>query len=288
MEERKRNCFDYMIAMVPAGLFGIFYFGKRSLWVILLSVLVVCLLYGIVLKVKKKSLKELSLAVYMGMFLAYSLPAATDFKIVALGALLTVLFMSFTWKENRFWIHPALGARMILQIFFNKELTTYIIHNRQYRISLSSLKIGNQINVKNVFFGTTAGTIGETCVIALGMAALYLFFQHRLKIKRSIIFGLAFVIAIGLTTRRIADLSFLFAEVCSGGLLFLTVFVLSDEDFKINHQILDWICPILVGLAIGIFRTYGPLDEPVYMIFGIASLLIGICNYKLFLDEKKE
>ena len=114
------------VALMPAAGFGIYNFGIRALWVILVTVASTVLtefLFG--LYKKKTSVSDLS-AVVTGLLLALNLPVTIPLWMAALGGVFAILAVKMLFGGlGQNFMNPALAARCFLLISFPTAMTAF-------------------------------------------------------------------------------------------------------------------------------------------------------------------
>lgn len=265
------------LALLPAAGFGIYNFGIRALLHILITVASTVLtefLFG--LYKKKLTITDLS-AVVTGLLLALNLPVGAPLWIGALGGVFAILVvkMLFGGRGQNF-MNPALAARCFLLISFPALMTNFTCDAYTGATPLAALKAGETVNVTNMIIGRTAGTIGETSMIALvaGACLLILLGVIDLRIPGSYIVSFAlFVLLFG---GRGMDFQFLSAHLAGGGLMLGAFFMATDyvtRPITIKGQ---YVFGIFLGLMTGIFRVFGPGAEGVSYAIILGNLLVPL------------
>ena len=182
----KTVMYSIALALVPAGTAGIFIFGKNALLVIITSIASAFLtevMFG-VLGRKKISISDGS-ALITGLLLAYNLPPGVPLWIPVIGAFFGVavgkqLFGGLS--HNIF--NPALVGRTFLMMSWPVYMTTW----RQPRWGVDAVSKATPLGMfkhdnidlsaivplKDLFIGNRAGCVGEVCVIAILIGAIFL------------------------------------------------------------------------------------------------------------------
>ena len=163
------------IALMPATGFGIYNFGPRALAVIMVTVASTVLTeYFFGLYKKKMSVTDLS-AVVTGLLLALNLPVSIPLWMAALGGIFAILVVKMLFGGlGQNFMNPALAARCFLLISFPTAMTAFDCDAYTGATPLALLKNGEAVNLLNMVTGHTAGTIGETSVIAIAIGACLL------------------------------------------------------------------------------------------------------------------
>lgn len=190
-----------VLALLPAAGFGIYNFGIRALLHILITVASTVLtefLFG--LYRKKLTITDLS-AVVTGLLLAMNLPVGAPLWIGALGGVFAILVVKMLFGGlGQNFMNPALAARCFLLISFPALMTDFACDAYTGATPLAALKAGEAVNVTDMIIGRTAGTIGETSMVAIvaGACLLILLGVIDLRIPGSYIVSFAvFVLLFG-------------------------------------------------------------------------------------------
>lgn len=266
-----------VIALMPATGFGIYNFGVRALAVILVTVASTVLtefLFG--LYKKKVTVSDLS-AVVTGLLLALNLPATIPLWMAALGgvfAILTVKMLFGGLGQN--FMNPALAARCFLLISFPTAMTAFECDAYTGATPLAALKAGEQVNVMDMVMGHTAGTIGETSVIALVAGACFLLALGVIDLRIPGSYIVTFVLFAGIFGGRGFDPAYLSAQLAGGGLMLGAFFMATDyvtRPITIKGQ---YVFGIFLGIMTGIFRIFGPGAEGVSYAIVLGNLLVPL------------
>ena len=266
-----------VIALMPATGFGIYNFGVRALAVILVTVASTVLtefLFG--LYKKKATVSDLS-AVVTGLLLALNLPATIPLWMAALGgvfAILTVKMLFGGLGQN--FMNPALGARCFLLISFPTAMTAFECDAYTGATPLAALKAGEQVNVMDMVMGHTAGTIGETSVIALVAGACFLLALGVIDLRIPGSYIVTVVLFAGIFGGRGFDPAYLSAQLAGGGLMLGAFFMATDyvtRPITIKGQ---YVFGIFLGIMTGIFRIFGPGAEGVSYAIVLGNLLVPL------------
>ena len=218
-----------IIALMPATGFGIYNFGPRVISVLLVTIASTVLteyLYG--LYRKKTTVTDLS-AVVTGLLLALNLPVTIPLWMAALGGVFAILVVKMLFGGlGQNFMNPALAARCFLLISFPKAMSGFECDAYTGATPLTALKEGGTVNVMDMVIGRTAGTIGETSVIALviGACLLILFGVIDLRIPGSYI--VTFILFVGIFGKRGFDPAYLSAQLAGGGLMLGAFFMATD------------------------------------------------------------
>ncbi len=266
-----------VVALMPATGFGIYNFGIRALAVILVTIASTVLtefLFG--LYKRKTTVSDLS-AVVTGLLLALNLPVTIPLWMAALGGVFAILVVKMLFGGlGQNFMNPALAARCFLLISFPTAMTAFECDAYTGATPLAALKAGEQVNVMNMITGHTAGTIGETSVIALAAGACFLLAVGVIDLRIPGSYIVTFVLFVGIFGGRGFDPAYLSAQLAGGGLMLGAFFMATDyvtRPITIKGQ---YVFGIFVGIMTGIFRIFGPGAEGVSYAIILGNLLVPL------------
>ena len=218
-----------IVALMPATGFGIYNFGIRALFVVLVTVASTVLtefLYGLVRR--KMTITDLS-AVVTGLLLALNLPVTIPLWMAALGGVFAILVVKMLFGGlGQNFMNPALAARCFLLISFPVQMTAFACDAYTGATPLAALKAGESVNVLDMVVGRTAGTIGETSLIALVVGACFLIFLGIIDLRVPGTYLVSFVVFVVLAGGRGLDPAYLSAQLAGGGLMLGAFFMATD------------------------------------------------------------
>ena len=267
-----------VIALLPATGFGIYNFGIRALFHVLITIascVISELVFELIVK-KKITVGDMS-AVVTGLLLALNLPVSAPLWIGIVGgafAIIVVKMMFGGLGQN--FMNPALAARCFLLISFPSLMTDFTCDVYSGATPLASLKAGESVNVYNMIIGKTAGTIGETSMVAIVLGAVLLMLIGIIDIKIPGSYILTFVIFIGLFGGHGFDPYYLSAHLAGGGLMLGAFFMATDYVTRPVTRAGQVIFGIILGLLTGIFRVFGASAEGVSYAIIIGNLLVPL------------
>ena len=267
-----------VIALLPATGFGIYNFGIRALFHVLITIascVISELIFELIVK-KKITVGDMS-AVVTGLLLALNLPVSAPLWIGIVGgafAIMVVKMMFGGLGQN--FMNPALAARCFLLISFPSLMTDFTCDAYSGATPLASLKAGESVNVYNMIIGKTAGTIGETSMVAIVLGAVLLMLIGIIDIKIPGSYILTFVIFIGLFGGHGFDPYYLSAHLAGGGLMLGAFFMATDYVTRPVTRAGQVVFGIILGLLTGIFRVFGASAEGVSYAIIIGNLLVPL------------
>ena len=267
-----------IIAMLPTTLFGIFNFGFRALLLIIATVASCVASEWVYNKIahKQQTIGDLS-AVVTGMILALNLPVNLPIWEAILGGVFAIIIVKMLFGGlGQNFMNPALGARCFLLIAFAKDMTNFVTDTYTGATPLAAMRAGESVNTMDLLIGTTAGTIGETSVIALIIGAIFMILMGVIDLRIPASYILSFAVFTFVLGSQPFDINYLTAQLCAGGLMFGAFFMATDyvtSPITPKGQILFGIC---CGLFTWIFRTFGANAEGVSFAIILSNLLVPL------------
>jgi len=266
-----------IISLLPAAGFGIYNFGFRALVVILVTIASTVLtefLFGIYRK--KQTITDLS-AVVTGLLLALNLPVNIPLWMAVLGGVFAILVVKMLFGGlGQNFMNPALAARCFLLISFTSQMTDFNCDAYTGATPLARIKAGESVEVFDMIIGNTAGTIGETSMIALVIGACFLIMLGIIDLRIPGSYIVTFALFTVLFGGHGFDPAFLSAQLAGGGLMLGAFFMATDyvtRPITIKGQ---YVFGIFLGLMTGIFRFFGPGAEGVSYAIILGNLLVPL------------
>lgn len=275
-------------ALTPLTIFSIFLFGWRVLAVIAVSNLFAFITEYMFVR-KKKVAKVSSAAFVTATLLALSLPPTIPFWIVAVGSIIAIGFGKMVFGGFGMNIfNPAIVGRTFIYISFPNAMTINWLKpfstfpggftawlNNQFITSATPMinynNSGSLGDLKDLFFGTIAGSMGETSALIIILAGLYLIFTKTAKWQGIV----AFLLSSGLFTfffYQANPLPFLL----SGGAMFGAIFMITDPVSSPKGKEALWIYGFLVGFLTLLIRRYALFTEGFMFAILIANTFMPI------------
>ena len=267
-----------IIALMPATIFGVINFGYHALLVILVSIGFSVLSEFVMCKILKKpvSVGDCS-AIVTGLLLALNLPASFPLWMTALGACFAIVVVKMLFGGlGQNFMNPALGARCFLVISFAKYMTNFTTDVYTGPTPLAIVKAGGEVNIFDMVIGRTAGTIGETSMIAIVLGACFLIALGIIDLKIPGSYIVSFVIFILLFSKRGFDLNYICAQLAGGGLMLGAFFMATDYVTRPITKKGQYVFGILLGILTGVFRIFGPGAEGVSFAIILGNLLVPL------------
>jgi len=258
------------LSLVPAGAAGVYIFGPKALWVIVLTVMAALITEGLLQAMTGRKVTILDgSAALTGLLLAYNLPAQVPFWLPIVGAIFAVAIGKQIFGglgQNIF--NPALVGRVFLMASWPKYMTTFLkpfdaVTSATPLAALKEGKLLEGISYLDLFLGRRGGCIGEVCILALLLGALFLFVRGYISWHIPI----TYIVTVGVFTyifgpRGLFSGDWLF-HILTGGLILGAFFMATDyvtSPLTYKGQI---IFGLGAGLVTAVIRLWGGYPEGV-------------------------
>lgn len=266
-----------IIALMPATGFGIYHFGMRALSVIATcvgSAFATELIFGFIFK--KHTVSDLS-AIVTGLLLALNLPVSLPLWMAALGSVFAILVVKLLFGGlGQNFMNPALAARCFLLISFPAYMTNFAYDGFTGATPLAVIKGGENVDIWAMVIGKTAGTIGETSMIALLLGACFLILTGVIDLRIPGSYILTFLVFVTVFGGHGFDPAYLSAQLAGGGLMLGAFFMATDYVTRPITKVGQYVFGIVLGLLTGVFRVFGPSAEGVSYAIIIGNLLVPL------------
>lgn len=272
---------DVIIALVPAAIASVIIFGPQALLLIAVSIASCVLSEYVSRKVMKResTVGDLS-AVVTGILLAFNVPVGINPLALAFGGVVAIVVVKQMFGGiGQNFVNPALTARIILMSSFPSQMSTwaapfYYLHRTDAMTSATPLNMlkteaeGTMPTLLSMFVGSRAGSLGETCAIALILGGIYLVVRKVISPVIPLCYiGTAAVISL------IAGRNVLF-DILAGGLLLGAIFMATDystSPINIKGKI---VFAVGAGIITMLIRIFGALPEGVSFSIILMNILV--------------
>lgn len=277
-ETISRVMLDVLIALIPAAIGSIWFFGIDAVELILLAVVSAVVAEGLCQKAMNRpvSVKDLSAAV-TGLLLAFNLPPTAPWWIPVIGSAFAVIIVKqlFGGLGHNF-MNPALAARAMLLASWPVLMTNWITPGVKAGADvvsaatplaiLSGESEGVLPAISDVFFGNIGGSLGETSAILLLIGGIYLLYRRVINwripftyIGTVAVFALVFGEGFGVGV----DFTRMIFHVLAGGLMLGAFYMATDYSSSPVSPKGQIIFGIGCGLITIVIRLIGGYPEGV-------------------------
>ena len=287
---------DVVIAMIPAVIVSILFYGWSELLVLGVSVASCVLLEFLITKYLLKktcTICDMS-AVVTGILLALNLPSTTPWWVVFIGAVFAIGVAKMTFGglgQNLF--NPAIAGRVFLLISFPTYMTDWTRPQGFVGGGLDALsgatplglaKEGGVAAVEgldymDMLFYNIGGSAGELSAIAILIGFVYLLVRKVIRpyITLSILATVAIISGIfwGINPEQFTDPVF---NLLTGGLLLGSVFMATDYVTSPMSNLGGIIYGVGIGVITMLIRYFGAYPEGVSFAILIMNSVVPLIN----------
>ncbi|HOH89182.1 MAG: RnfABCDGE type electron transport complex subunit D [Clostridia bacterium] len=284
-ETTQKIMLDVIIALMPALLAGVFYFGLNALTLTAVAVAFAVATEAVMQKIlgKPVTVNDLS-AVVTGILIAFNVPVTLPLWMVAVGSIFAIAIAKQCFGGLGYnFINPALAARAMLLASWPVRMTGWVAPGADAvstATPLAILKGGEAAGqalpgLWDMFIGNIGGCIGETSVLALIIGGAYLLYRRVISYRIPLVY-----------IATVAVLSFLFGgfdadtmiyNILAGGLFLGAIFMATDYSTSPMSPKGQIIFAIGCGFLTSLIRFYGGYPEGVsysILIMNVATPLI--------------
>ena len=279
---------DVLIALAPALIGSICFFGFRALTVTLVSVAACVFFEWAYCKITKMHCKIYDLsACVTGVLLAFVCPVTIPYGTIILGALFAIVLVKMLFGGlGRNIVNPALAGRAFMfswpvlmstwtKVGFSNAVSVISPDAVTAATPLASMHQGVlcEDSILNLFLGNVGGCLGETSALLLLIGFAYLLYRKVITARIPVAF-------IG----TVAVLSFLFpqgndritwmaAQLFGGGLMLGAIFMATDYVTSPVTKLGQIVYGIGCGVLTILIRYFGGYNEGV----SYAILIMNCC-----------
>jgi len=280
---------DVVIALMPAAIAAVYYFGLNALLLIISTVLSCVLSEYLWAKITKKphTIGDLS-AVVTGLLLAFNLSPKVPVWIAVIGGVFAIIIAKqlFGGLGHNF-INPALAARAFLMASWPVQMTSWVSPGAgadavSSATPLAILKgteaTGQMPELIDMFLGNIGGCIGETSTLALLIGALYLLARKVITLELPVAFIGTVAFMTWMLGGETAFTGNFIYHVLSGGLILGAFFMATDYTTSPVTSLGRIIMGVGCGLLTSIIRLYGGYPEGVSYSILLMNLVVPLID----------
>ena len=295
---------DVVIAMLPAAVMSVVYFGYRSAVLICVCVASCVVFEGLWCYFRKSPImvKEIS-CVVTGMLIAFNLPAGFPIWQAIIGCFFAIIVVKQLFGGlGTNYVNPALAARVVLALSFSTSMTAYSFPFGEADAAAGASAAGatmagatagasvdavasatplslmgannvDGLTLWELFSGAHGGVLGETCAIALLAGGLYLVVRKVITPTIPVSY-----IAVTILFSWIFGCEYPIHAALSGGLVLGAVFMATDYTTSPYTEPGKLIFGVGCGLLTALIRSYGSSTEGVSYALLFMNLMVSFIN----------
>lgn len=284
---------DVCVALIPAAIMGIIYFGFYAALLIALAVIFAVLGEYVYLLIAGKSFREITAqfdfsSVVTGLLIGLTIGTNYPWYAPVFGSLFAVVAVKMLFGgTGKNVVNPAITGRIFMFISFQWAVGAWLLPNigsisgtvattSATAVVNVSQSIVPELSVLDMFLGTgMQGCIGETCKIALIIGGVFL----AVKGIINICYPAIYVALTGLTTVIIGgfDFSLFLPAILSGGLMLGAIFMATDYTTTPNTSVGNVIYFSALGILTAVLR-YATKMETVSFAILLMNLTVPLID----------
>ena len=292
-DNTRRIMLDVLIALVPALIAAVYFYGERALVLTIVSVAACVVFEALLCLVLRRpmSVGDLS-AVVTGVLLAFSLPHSCPYWVVIIGdafAIIVVKGIVGGLGQNVF--NPALGGRAFIMLLWPSAVTrygyTYVapfefgsvdIVSSSTPLQTMSRSVLPDTSLFDMFLGNgLLGCIGEVCTLALLIGFAYLLYRKVISWRIPVAYIGAVAVLTLVFYKGDNALSWMLYSILGGGVMLGAIFMATDYATSPSLPAAQIVYGIGCGVLTVIIRYFGIFPEGVTY----AILIMNACAWAL-------
>lgn len=280
---------DVLIALVPALIGSVYFFGFRALMVTLVSITACVFFEWAWCKVMKKRCKVYDLsAVVTGTLLAFVCPVTIPYWTIILGDFFAIIVVKMLFGGlGHNIVNPALAGRAFM-FSWPVLMSNWVkvgFHNAAGLLStadavtaatpLGAMHQGMlpEATVGELFLGNVGGCIGETSALLLIIGGVYLLYRKVITARIPVSYILTVAVLSFLFPRGNDRIAWMLCSLFSGGLMLGAIFMATDYVTSPITKLGQIIYGIGCGVVTILIRYFGGYNEGV----SYAILVMNAC-----------
>jgi electron transport complex protein RnfD len=290
---------DVIVAMLPALLWAVIWFGMKALTLTAVSV-IGCIfwewLYRKLMK-KPQSVGDLS-AVVTGMLLAFVCPVTTPYWMILIGGFFSIIVVKQLFGGiGKNFVNPALAGRAFLLGSYAGVMTTWIdaAANKAPLMGaaadivtaatpLAYMKTGDMEGLKSaytmadMFLGKTGGSLGEVSAALLLLGGVYLIWRKVINWQTPVAYIATVAVLSFLFPKSGSGLDWMVYSIFGGGLMLGAFFMATDYATSPVTKKGQLIFGIGCGLFTVLIRYFGSYNEGVCYSIMVMNLCVALID----------
>ena len=271
-----KNMYGVLIALVPAFLVSLYYFGLGALIVTATSV-IACVLFEYLIQkflMKKEPTVCDGSAILTGVLLAFNLPSNLPVWIILIGALAAIGIgkMSFGGLGNNIF-NPALVGRVFLLISFPAQMTMWpeVGQLTAYTDATTDATVLSLMNegaldklptLVDMLLGKMGGSLGEVSALALLLGLVFILWKKIITWQIPVSILLTVFVFTGIM-HLVNPVQYAspFVHLLSGGLMLGAIFMATDYVTSPMSKNGMLVYGVGIGILTTVIRLFGSYPE---------------------------
>jgi electron transport complex protein RnfD len=276
-----------VIALIPALLSAVIFFGPYQLLIVFTSVLFCVGTEFLIKKIRKRKITiDDGSAVITGLLLGLILPPNFSLSSTAIGAVFSIAIGKEVFGGLGYNIfNPALVGRAFLQAAFPVAITTWTNPNFSVDTVTSATPLAAYkfdkvfTSIQPMFLGNIGGSLGETSALAILIGGIFLIAVGvvNYRVPLAMIVGMLIFAGLFWLIDPVKYPNPVF-QLVAGGYLFGTFFMATDWVTSPLTSKGMWIFGLGIALLVVLIRIFGGLPEGVMYAILIMNSVVPIIN----------
>ena len=285
---------DVVIALLPAAIASVWFFGGSALMLMLVATATAVLTEFLYQKMtgQRVTVGDMS-AVVTGLLLAFNLPASAPWWLAVIGSVIAILLVKqiFGGVGNNF-VNPALAARTILMLSWTTLMAARVLPHAGVWVApevadaiASVTPLGEKAasySLWQLFAGDVPGMLGETSKLALTLGGLYLLVRRVIDWRIPVTFIATAFILFWIQTGTVYSVESgaqnALYQLLSGGLLLGAFFMATDYVTSPTTKAGKIVFGVGCGVLTALIRSYGGFPEGVCYSILIMNTAVGLID----------
>ncbi len=280
---------DVLIALAPALIGSVYFFGFRALTVTLVSVAACVFFEWAWCKIMKKHCKVYDLsAVVTGTLLAFVCPVTIPYWTIILGDFFAIIVVKMLFGGlGKNIVNPALAGRAFMfswpvlmstwvKVGFNNAaglLSTADAVTAATPLGAMHQGMLPEASIGEMFLGNVGGCIGETSALLLIIGGVYLLYRKVITARIPASYILTVAVLTFLFPQGNDRIAWMLSSLFSGGLMLGAIFMATDYVTSPITKLGQIVYGIGCGVVTVLIRYFGGYNEGV----SYAILVMNTC-----------
>lgn len=304
---------EVCIALIPATVAAVFYFGFYSLFIVGLSIASTVFgefIFNLIRK-KPQTIKDCS-AILTGLLLGLNLPVTVPFYVPIIGGLFAIIIVKMLFGGiGKNFANPAITARIFLVLAWASVMTRFVapidwsngfgegfkyfscilngggaeidaltsatplgVIKGAESSAVNGLLTNSDFSLLDMFLGNTGGTIGETSALALLIGGIYLGIRKIIDWKIPVVY----ISTVALFSLIFGGVSYILPAILGGGLMLGAIFMATDYSTNPNTALGVIIFAFGCGFLTAVIRFFGGYPEGVSFAILLMNVVTPLIN----------
>ena len=290
-DNTRRLMLDVLIALAPALIAAVYFYGERALVLTVISVAACVVCEALICLVMRRpvSVGDLS-AVVTGVLLAFSVPHSCPYwALVAGDAFAIIVVKGLVGGLGQNVINPALAGRAFMMLLWPSTITRYgYTYVAPFEFGTADIVASStplqtmarstlpDVSIFDMFLGNgVLGCIGEVCNLALLIGLAWLLYRKVISWRIPVAYLGAVAVLTLVFSKGDDALAWMLYSVLGGGVMLGAIFMATDYATSPTLPVAQLVYGIGCGVLTVVIRYFGIFPEGVTY----AILIMNACAW---------